>query len=272
MSKSKRLLVPAVGLVALVFVYPAAELLTKSVTEAPGGLSHYQEVFSSSSQMTIIARSALTALLVMVVSLVFGFPVAWLAANSSPRAGRIILGVVGASLFVSVIVRGYSWLAILDRNGVLNSFLDLIGLGRLETTLVHNFAGVVIGMSQYGIPFMVLALYDVMRKYDDGLSNAAATLGARPITSFFTVYLPQTLPGVGAGCTIVFIATLGYYVLPSILGGPQNVMIGELIADKIQTTGDWGTGTALGAILLVVALAAFSIFYRLTLRTGARER
>lgn len=269
--KPHRLIAPAFLIVALAFAYPAVEMLSRSVTEPPGGLGYYQEIFSSSALMTIIARSALTALLVMVVSLVFGFPVAWLAANSSPRVGRLILGVVAASLFVSVVVRGYSWLAILDRNGVLNTFLGAIGLDGLRTTLVHNFAGTVIGMSQYGIPFMVLALYDVMRKFDQRLADAAATLGARPSIAFLTVYLPATMPGIGAGCTIVFIATLGYYVLPSILGGPENVMIGEFIADKIQTTGDLGLGTALGTILLLVALASFFVFYRLTLRTGGRR-
>ncbi|WP_183339529.1 ABC transporter permease [Conexibacter arvalis] len=266
MLRVEKLLLPALGLVALAFVYPAAELLGRSFTEPPGGFSHYQDVFGSSSLMTIVGRSALTAALVMAVSLLLGFPVAWLAANSSPRVAKLILGVVAASLFVSVIVRGYSWLAILDRNGVLNTVLGAIGLESMQRTLVHNRAGVVIGMSQYGIPFMILPLYDVMSRFDNRLLAASANLGARQWTTFWRVYVPLILPGIGAGCTIVFIATLGYYVLPSILGGPGDVMIGELIADKIQTTGDWGQGTALASVLLAVALLFFVAFYRFSLR------
>lgn len=267
LTSTDRLLIPAVGLVALFFVYPAGELMARSVSEPPGGFSHYSEFFGSSSLMTIMGRSALTAFIVMVISLVCAFPVAYVAANSSRRVAQVILGLVAISLFVSVVVRGYSWLTILDRNGVLNTFLDLVGLESLQRTLVHNFAGVVIGMAQYGIPFMILPLYDSMRKFDGALWSASATLGARPSVTFFRVYLPLLRPGIGAGCTIVFIATLGYYVLPSILGGPGDIMIGQLIADKIQTTLEWGQGTAIATVLLVLAMLCFLAFYRLTLRT-----
>jgi putative spermidine/putrescine transport system permease protein len=260
------LVAPAVLLVAFLFLYPAGELLTRSFTESPGGTSHYESFFESQSLVTILVRSAWTAFVVTVISLLVGYPVAYIAATSSQKVRILILGTVAASLFVSVVVRGYSWLAILDRNGLLNTTLRTIGLEDYERTLVRNFAGVVIGMIQYGIPFMILPIYDSMRRFDERLRYAAATLGARPSVAFLRVYLPLTLPGVGAGCTIVFIATLGYYVLPSILGGPQNIMVGELIAEKFHTTLEWGLGAAIASVLLAVALLFFFAFYRLTLR------
>ncbi|MCW2611471.1 MAG: binding-protein-dependent transport system inner rane component, partial [Cryptosporangiaceae bacterium] len=173
------------------------------------------------------------------------------------RARRVLLGVAAASLFVSIVVRGYGWLTILDRNGVVNTALGAVGLERYSTTLVHNFAGVLIGMVQYGIPFMVFPLYDVMRRVDPRLLRAAATLGASPRRAFWRVYVPLTFPGVTAGSTVVFIAALGYYILPAILGGPQNTMIGEFIANQFLSTADFGLGAASAALLLAVAVLTF---------------
>ena len=266
---SRWLLAPSLVLVGIVFVLPTAALLTRSVTEPPGGTSYFRRFLSSHALLTILLRSAWVALLVTLISLVVGYAVAYAAAHSSGPVRSFILGAVGASLFISVVVRGYAWLTILDRHGVLNTTLDAVGLGRFQITLVHNLTGVVIGMIQYGIPFMVLAIYDVMRRFDERLRYAAATLGARPSVAFLRVYLPMTMPGVAAGCTIVFIATLGYYILPSILGGAGDVMIGELIATKIQTTLEWGLGTAISVVLLCTSLVFFWILYRATLKVQA---
>jgi putative spermidine/putrescine transport system permease protein len=266
------LLTPAFILVALVFCYPALELLLKSFTASPGGLSHYRDFFEAPAFVGILGRSAWTALIVTVISIVAAYPIAYLAATSSARVRAAILGTVGVSLFISVVVRGYSWLTILDRNGLMNTTFRWLGLDAMQTTLVHNFAGVVIGMAQYGIPFMVFPVYDVMRRIDPRLTHAAATLGARPSVAFLRVFLPLTLPGVIAGSTIVFIATLGYYVLPSILGGPANMMIGELIATQFQTTLDWGLGSAIATVLLASAVVCFFGFYRLSLRAYGGTR
>jgi ABC-type spermidine/putrescine transport system permease subunit I len=245
------------ALVVVVFAYPAARLLLRSFTESPGGLTNYADVFRDPGLMRILGRSVLTATVVTAIALAAGYAYAYAAVTSGPRMRNILLTLVGASLFVSVVVRGYSWLAILDRNGALNAGLDAVGLKSLQTVLVHNFAGVVIGMVQYGIPFMVFPLYDVMRRVDPRLLRAAATLGASPRRAFWRVYVPLTFPGVTAGSTVVFIAALGYYILPAILGGPQNTMIGEFIANQFLSTADFGLGAASAALLLAVAVLTF---------------
>jgi putative spermidine/putrescine transport system permease protein len=257
---------PALVLVVVVFAYPTTRMLLRSFTEGPGGLANYQDVLGNSALLRIIGRSLLVGVVVTAVALVAGYTYAYAAVTSGPRLRATLLALVGASLFVSVIVRGYSWLAILDRKGALNAGFDAIGLDSVEVVLVHNFAGVVIGMIQYGIPFMVLAVYDVMRRVDPNLTKAAATLGARPSRAFVRVYLPLTLPGVIAGSVIVFVTTIGYYILPSILGGPQNTMVGQVIADRIQTTLDWASATTLAGILLAVSIAGFVAFLRVTRR------
>jgi ABC-type spermidine/putrescine transport system permease subunit I len=263
------LALPALLLVVVIFAYPAARLLLRSFTEPPGGLRNYEAVFTDGVLMRILLRSVTVAAVVTAIALLCGYVYAFAAVTAGRRLRATLLTLVGASLFVSVIVRGYSWLAILDRKGAMNVTLDALGLGAFKTVLVHNFAGVVIGMIQYGIPFMVLAVYDVMRRVDPNLTKAAATLGARPSRAFLRVFLPLTLPGVIAGCVIVFITTLGYYILPAILGGPQTTVVGQVIAEKIQTTLEWSTATALSGVLLAVSIVGFVAFLRVTRRYGA---
>jgi putative spermidine/putrescine transport system permease protein len=262
------LLVPGVLLLGAIFGYPVVELLTRSVTTEPGGLHYYREFLGSSALVHILLRSAWTAFVVTVVALVVGYPFAYLIASSSRRVRQLLLGIVALSLFISIVARGYAWLVILDRNGALNAGLGAVGLTSLQGTYVRNFTGVVIGMIQYGIPLMVLPIYDSMRRFDDRLRNAAATLGARPITTFLQVYLPLTMPGVIAGSAIVFIATLGYYVLPSILGGAGNVMLGQVIAERIQSSQQYGLASAMAVVLLAVALVFFVAFIRVTRRAA----
>ncbi len=260
------LAIPGILLVLAVFAFPTVRLLLRSFTEGDGGLSNYSDVLGDASLVRILVRSVWIATVVTAISLVLGFIYTYVAVTGGRRLRSVLLALVGLSLFVSVVVRGYSWLAILDRNGALHGLFDAVGLESFEPTLVRNFWGVVISMVQYGIPFMVIAIYDVMRRIDPNLSKAAATLGAPPHKAFLRVFLPLSLPGVIAGSVIVFVTTLGYYILPSLLGGPQNTMIGQVIADRIQTTLDWASATALAGLLLLVSLVGFAVFLRITRR------
>lgn len=256
------LLGPGTVLLVLAFLVPVGLVLARSFTEPPGGLHHYFEFARSPALLRIGLRSMQIAGVVTAVSLVIAYPYAYLALRVGPRARRLLLGVAGASLFISIVVRGYAWLAILDRKGVMNTALASVGLEELQVTLVHNFAGVVIGMVQYGVPFMILPLYDVMRRVNPAYLRAAAVLGAGPTRAFWRIFVPLTMPGVVAGCTIVFIVTLGYYILPALLGGPQNTMIGEFIAVQMRSSLEWGLGAAMASVLLVFAVITFVLLRR----------
>lgn len=268
-AKHNSLLFPALALIAAAFLYPVIAMLVRSFTTSPGGLHFYKSVFTTGGIMTILGRSLMTAAIVTAVAVLIGYPYAYVAATARRRrVGLALVGLATASLFISVIVRSYAWLAILEPHGVLDTWLGHIGI---HVNLAHNLAGVVIGMTQYAVPFMVLSLYDTMRRLDIRLMRAAATLGASPTRSFLRIYLPLTLPGLVAGCVIVFITVLGYYIIPAILGGPHNAMIGQLIATEIQTTLNWGLGSAEGALVLLVTLIAFTVFYRATMRTRGAQ-
>lgn len=254
------LLLPALVALSLAFVWPVILLLLESLADGHSLLSNYTAFFGSTGFLAILWRTIWIAALVAAICLFLGYPLAYLAATASPWPRNALLAVVAASMFISLVVRCYSWLAILDRGGLVNTVLATIGLPSLRFVAVHNLAGVLIGVTQFTLPFMVLAIYDVVRRIDPRLMQAAHSLGATPLRGFLTVYLPLSLPGIASGCVIVFITTLGYYIAPSILGGPQNMMLGEVLATAIRTTGDWGQGATIGTIMLALALGFYVCF------------
>jgi putative spermidine/putrescine transport system permease protein len=256
------LVVPALLVLVPVFVLPTIGVLVRSFTEDPAGLSHYRKAFDSELVRTVLLRSVLIAAAVTVISLLIGLPYAVAIVRSGRRMRAVLLGAIAGSLFIGVIVRAYAWLAILDRGGPIADITKALGITGSDFTLVHNLAGVLIGMTQYGVPFVVLSIYDVLRRLDGRLEMAAATLGAGPVTRWRKVNLPLLMPGIAAGMIIVFISTLGYYIIPAILGSPRTAMIGELVARQVGTTLDWGLGAALASILLAGTMLAYALFRR----------
>lgn len=263
------LVAPALALLVPAFFVPTLFVLVRSITTEPVGVGRYGDVFGSSLIVSVFGRSVMIAAIVTAVSLAIGVPYAVVAVRSGPRLRALLLGAVASSLFLSVIVRAYAWLALLDRNGPLVKLARLLGFHDANFSLVHNLAGVVIGLAQYGVPFVVLACFDVMRRLDSSYERAAATLGAGPVARWTRINLPLLMPGIAAGAVIVFISTLGYYIIPAILGGPGDLMIGQLIANQISTTLNWGLGAAISSVLLVVTLVALVAFQWLS-RAAAR--
>lgn len=262
------LLLPALILLVPVFVLPTVLLLTSSVTEPPGGLEHYREALSSDLIRQVLVRSLTLTAIVTAISLAVGLPYAVAAARSGPRMRGLLLGAVASTLFFSVIVRAYAWLALLDQDGVVPKALHTVGLASADLTLAHTRTGTIIGLVQYGIPFMVMAIYDTYRRADPQLERAAAVCGANALARWRRVTLPLLAPGIAAGIIIVFITTLGYYILPAILGSPQDLMVGQLISQYVGTALNVGLGAALSCILLAVTVGAFLLFRRLNTTTG----
>jgi putative spermidine/putrescine transport system permease protein len=256
------LILPALLVLIPAFVVPTLYVLVRSFTEPPAGLSHYSKALDSELVRTVLVRSALIAGAVTLISLAVALPYAVAAVRAGRRLRTVLLGAVAASLFISVIVRSYAWLAILDRQGPVTDLTRALGITGPDFSLVHNLTGVLIGMTQYGVPLMVMAIYDVMRRLDGRLEKAAATLGAGPFTRWRKINLPLIMPGVAAGMIIVFISTLGYYIIPAILGSPRTAMIGQLIATQVGTTLNWGLGAALASILLAGTMLSFVLFRR----------
>jgi putative spermidine/putrescine transport system permease protein len=253
-------ILPGAVLLAVIFIWPVVKVLLLSFSSK----GNYSSL-DNSVTIDIIWRTVKISFIVTLVALFIAIPYAYIAAHvASSRIGRAMIIAATCSLFVSIVVRGYAWTALLSRGGVLDKTAQALGMS--SVVLVPSFSGIIIGMSQYAIPLMALPVYSSMVRYDADLNRAAASLGARPTATFVRIYIPHILSGIGAGCATVFTVTLGYYVLPEILGGPSNEMIGAIIAQQVQNNVDFGTASAIGVVLLCVALISFMVIFRATRR------
>jgi putative spermidine/putrescine transport system permease protein len=160
-------------------------------------------------------------------------------------------------------VRTTAWYVLLQPGGVINSLLMGLGLVSHPLPLLFNRTGVLIGMTHILLPYMILAIYSVMKSVSPVYMRAAQSLGAHPVTAFIRIYVPQTLPGVGAGCFLVFVLALGYYITPALLGGAGDEMISQLIATQTNEQLNWGLAGALSAYLVIFTAVFYFVFNRL---------
>lgn len=211
----------------------------------------------------IIVRTFWISLVVTVVCLALGYPVAYLLATLPTRIGNLLMILVLLPFWTSLLVRTTAWTIVLQDHGVVNDLGRFLGLWTEPLTLVHNRVGVYVAMTHILLPFMVLPLYSVMKGIDPAQTRAAASLGAPPFLAFFKVYLPQSVPGVGAGCLLVFILSLGYYITPALVGGPKDQMLSYFIAFFTNQTLNWGLAAALSVVLLTLVTVMFGVYHRI---------
>ncbi|WP_308797780.1 ABC transporter permease [Agromyces silvae] len=254
------LLVPAFAAVLLFFVVPLFDVLVRSLTDPQPGLQNYVWLLTNETNLIVTARTFGTAFVVTLVCLLLAYPYAYLMTIVSDRTRNVLQLCVMLPLWTSILVRTLAWLVLLQDTGPINGFLQAIGIGPVP--LIRTTFGVALGMAQVLLPFMVLPLYSAMAKIDRTLLPAAANLGARPITAFFTVYLPLSRAGIFAGSVTVFILGLGFYIIPALLGSSKEIMISALIQQQISAFLMWGYGTALGIFLLLVTILILVVLSR----------
>lgn len=213
--------------------------------------------------LDVFVRTFWISALVTVVTLLLGYPLAYLIASAPPRVGNILLILVLLSFWTSILVRTTAWVVLLQTNGVINDILLFLGLTHERLQLIFSRFGTILAMTQIQLPFTLLPIYSVMRSLSPNLMRAASSLGAGPITAFRRVYLPQTLPGVAAGCLLTFILCLGYYITPALVGGPTDQMVSSYIALYINRELNWGMAAALGGYLLAATLTLYAVYARL---------
>lgn len=210
-------------------------------------------------------RTLLVSTIVTIGCLVLAYPVAHLLATLPLRISNLLMICVLMPFWTSLLVRIVAWMVMLQQNGVIND--SLVGLGLLhdenKLAMMYNFTGTVIVMTQILLPFMILPIYSVMKTIPPSYMKAAQNLGATPAMAFIKVYMPQTVPGVGAGCLLVFIVAIGYYITPELVGGKDGRLIGNLIAYHMQQSLNWGLASAMGTILLVAILTLYWVYDKL---------
>lgn len=256
--------VPLVALLAVFLILPVGQLLTLSVIGETGfSLKQYQQLFASSVYLDVLLITLKISLLTAFFSTVLGYPVAYLISMRSGPAKERLLFWVLLSFWTSFLVRAFAWVVLLGRHGVVNKLLLWLGLIQQPADLLYNLGSVLVGMVHALLPLAVLTMLSVMENIDRNLPRAASTLGARPGSAFWKVYFPLSLPGVAAGAIMVFVTSIGFFIVPALLGGRRETMITQLIIDQIQQTLNWGFAGAISVLLLVVVLAVFVVYDRL---------
>jgi len=212
---------------------------------------------------TIFARTFIIAVTVTLITLVLGFPVAWLLAHlPGPIAARLIMLVL-LPFWTSILVRTAAWTVLLQKFGILNELLLALHLTSERMDLMYTRTGLIIAMTHIQLPFTLLPIYSVMRTISPSQMRAAYSLGARPLAAFLRVYLPQVMPGVAAGCLLTFILCLGYFITPALVGGATDQLIANFISSYINSDLNWQMAAALSFILLALTLGLFAVFARL---------
>lgn len=215
-----------------------------------GSLSHSGDDI----YLQIMLRTLVIAVQVTALTLLIGYPLAYAVANASPRVAGLVLVVVLMSFWVSILVRTTAWVVLLQTNGLVNAFLLWTGVISQPLQLIFNRFGAVVSMTHVLLPFAILPMINVMRTIPKSQTDASLSLGAGPIESFLRVYLPQSFRGILVGGGTVFILALGFYITPTLTGGPRDQMVAYYIAEFINKSLNWGMASALSVMLLAIVL------------------
>ncbi|MDF0599764.1 ABC transporter permease [Psychromarinibacter sp. C21-152] len=229
------------------------ELTADGVSAKPEGQQIYVLLFQ---------RTLFMSLVIMGSCVLLGYPVAYLLSNLPMRVSNLLMILVLLPFWTSLLVRTSAWKVLLQQQGVINDILVWLGLVADDARLVmiNNQFGTIVAMTHILLPFMILPLYSVMKTIPPSYVRAAKSLGATPWTSFWRVYFPQSIPGIGAGCILVFILAIGYYITPELVGGTTGTFISNRIAYHISSSLNWGLAAALGTILLAVVLILYWVY------------
>ena len=239
--------------------YPLAVLdLKRDAAGHIAGAPPEQAIFRQ-----VLWRTLWISLCATAIALAIGYPLAWLIATAPPRVAPWLLGGVLLPFWTSLIVRTAAWMVLLQREGVVNAALQSLHLTEGPLPLLFNRGAVLLAMVHILLPFMVLPIYAALRSLDWRLPRAAVSLGASPMRAFWRVSLPLSLPGVGAGCLLVFIQALGFYVTPALLGGANDQMLSYFVGFYATRTVDWSMAAALSLLLLLAVALVVGLYARL---------
>ena len=210
-------------------------------------------------------RTLEIALFVTIFCFLMGYPIAHLLATLPMKYSNLLMICVLLPFWTSLLVRTASWMILLQQQGLVNDFFVMIGLVANDSRpeMMYNKVGTYVAMTQILLPFMVLPLYSVMKTISPSLMRAGKSLGGTPFVAFWKVYFPLTIPGIGAGCLLVFILAIGYYITPALVGGASGTLISNQIAFHMKQTLDWSFASAMGLMLLTGVLVIYWIYNKL---------
>jgi len=261
-QKTFALLAPCVAFLLVLFVIPIGYVLLLSVTDPTVSLAQFERVFTTPIYLRVLWHTFFVAFVVTVLTLVLGYPLAYVTACRDDAWSKILLSLVALSFWTGLMVRTYSWMIILGKSGPVIGLIKAFGVAEPPQLLFTSFSSA-LGMTHIMLPYMVLALYSVMKKFEPNYLRAAESLGATPFTAFRAIFVPLSLPGVVNGSVLVFTICLGFYITPILLGGPRDIMLSQLIDQQVSEMLNWGFAAALSIVLLAATAVVLGIYNRL---------
>lgn len=256
------MLVPAFLLLAIFFFYPLIVMAKFSLFEHGFSFAPFRAIYSSDVYSINFLYTLKISVIVTVVCVLLGYPIAVMMVKAQPTTLRLLIIAIAVPYFTSMVVRAYAWMIILGNKGIINDLLLASGIVDYPVQLMYTQTAVVIGTAYILLPYMILTVYAALKNINPAVMNAATSLGASEIYAFIRVYLPLSAPGLIGGSILVFLLCLGYFVTPSLMGGPSRQMIGVLIQNEIEVNVNWAMASALSLVLLLVTLGIVFIYSR----------
>ena len=236
-------------------------MLSRATYDNGWTLQVFIKVFNDASFWRVMQITAVISLVTTLVCLVVAYPLALFMARLETATANLVMILVLVPFWTSILVRTYAWMVILGRRGMVNDALIALGLSDHPVQILNTRTAVYVAMVHVLLPFMVLPLYGTLRSMDWRLVQAAQGLGAGSLASFRQVVLPLSMPGVAAGCILVFTLSIGFYITPALVGGPSDLMISMLIENEVRRF-DWPSAAAMASVLLAIVLVLFGLFAR----------
>ena len=252
-SKLSRFAVPYVVWMAIFVVAPIVIMVVYAFAGSEGGFT-LDNFVQMGGYAAVFGRSFKLALIATAICLLLGYPVAYLLSREGERFRRTAMVLIMLPMWMNFLLRTYSWMTILENNGLLNQLLQSLGLISAPLKILNTETAVIIGMIHLLVPYMVLSLVGVLQSIDPNVEYAAYSLGASPLQTFSKVVFPLSLPGIISGCVLVFTMSMTSYVTPKLLGGSKFRMMATMVVQEINVNFDWGAASAISYILLAVIL------------------
>ncbi|MCZ4353343.1 ABC transporter permease [Roseovarius aestuarii] len=256
------LLAPLLMFLGLAYVLPFAGVVGWSVTLPEPGVQNYSAALSDPLILSVFWRTLRICAIVTVISVTMGYMLALLWVRGSPLVRTLTELCILIPFWISVLTRAFGWLALLSSRGLLNSWLEGLGIIDDPLRLVRNEFGVIVGMAHFMIPFAVFPIASAMRSVDERVLMAARGMGASRTRIFTRVFVPMTATGIMGAALLVFVFAIGFFITPAILGGGRSVMVAELIYLRIFQSPDWGLAAAVSVILMVAISALLALLLK----------
>ncbi|WP_337269171.1 ABC transporter permease [Oryzifoliimicrobium ureilyticus] len=276
------LILPALLFFIIFFVVPTASLFGLAFNKSVAGvinlssaftLDNFVRIFTRSIYYESILRSAGISAVVALICLFFGYPLAYVIAKTvNPGRNTLLMILVLSSMQLDMVIRLYGLMVLLGDNGLINGTLLRLGIVSAPLPLMYNTFGVIVGLVQITLPFMVLSLIGIIKSIHPSLEEAARSLGASRSKAFFSIVLPLSMPGILAGTLLVFALAISSYVVPALMGGWKVMVMPIHIYQQVAETGRWQFGAAIAVVLFVTSLMAIAVYHRAAMRTtGGRS-